>query len=44
MSKTPNYDAKVKEILDALEPGERVCELTGEKWQLDQDYIDRCRK
>jgi len=29
MSKTPNYDAKVKAILDATIPGERVCELTG---------------
>jgi len=44
MSKTPKYDAKVKEILDTLEPGERVCPISGETWELDQAYIDRCRK
>ena len=31
MSNTPNYDAKIKAILDALTPGERTCVITGEK-------------
>jgi hypothetical protein len=44
MSKTPQYDAKVKEILDALEPGERVCDLTGEKWVMEQKEIDEYRR
>ncbi|MFH1405332.1 MAG: hypothetical protein ABIH21_04530 [Patescibacteria group bacterium] len=44
MSKTPNYDSKVKEILDATEPGERVCELTGEKWQMTQEEIGWYKK
>jgi len=44
MSKTPNYDAKVKAILDATKPGERVCELTGEKWVMTQTDIDRFRR
>ncbi len=39
MSKTPNYDAKVKTILDALAPGEKVCEMTGEKWIMTEDEI-----
>ncbi len=39
MSNTPNFDAKVKKILDATHPGERVCELTGEKWQLTDEEI-----
>ncbi len=40
MSKTPNYDAKVKAILGALQPGERTCEMTGEKWVMDEEEID----
>ncbi|MFH1315041.1 MAG: hypothetical protein ABIH67_01460 [Candidatus Uhrbacteria bacterium] len=44
MSKTPNYDAKIKTILDALEPGERVCELTGEKWDMTEEEISWYRK
>ena len=43
-SKTPKYDAKVKEILDALEPGEQTCKLTGEKWDMDQEEIDWFKK
>ncbi|PJA47241.1 hypothetical protein CO172_02525 [Candidatus Uhrbacteria bacterium CG_4_9_14_3_um_filter_36_7] len=39
MSKTPNYDAKVKAILDATMPGERVCALTGEKWNMTEEEI-----
>ena len=44
MSKTPNYDVKVKKILDELTPGERVCELTGEKWMMDEEEISWYRK
>ncbi|MFH1404854.1 MAG: hypothetical protein ABIH21_02030 [Patescibacteria group bacterium] len=40
MSKTPNYDKKIKTILDATIPGERVCELTGQKFELTQEHID----
>lgn len=39
MSNTPNYDAKVKLILDTLTPGERTCALTGEKWMLTEEEI-----
>ncbi len=39
MSKTPNYDAKVKAILDSLTPGERTCELTGKNWYMDEEEI-----
>ncbi len=39
MSKTPNYDAAVKKILDTTEPGDRICELTGEKWLMDEEEI-----
>src|SRR3989338_2631156 len=39
MSKTPNYDAKVKAILEATTPGERTCSLTGEKWIMDEAEI-----
>ena len=44
MSHTPNYDAKVKAILDATKPGERVCALTGEKWVMDEREIGWYRK
>ena len=44
MSKTPNYDAKVKAILDATIPGERVCELTGERWNMTKEEIGWYRK
>ncbi|MFH1405433.1 MAG: hypothetical protein ABIH21_05080 [Patescibacteria group bacterium] len=44
MSKTPNYDNKIKQILDATQPGERVCELTGEKWEMTQEEIGWFRK
>ncbi|EKD33012.1 MAG: hypothetical protein ACD_76C00105G0015 [uncultured bacterium] len=39
MSHTPNYDSKVKAILDATKPSERVCALTGEKWFMDEEEI-----
>ena len=44
ISKTPHYNAKIKTILDALEPGERVCVLTGEKWFMDGEEIGWYRK
>ncbi|MFH1404631.1 MAG: hypothetical protein ABIH21_00850 [Patescibacteria group bacterium] len=44
MSKTSNYDTKIKSILDALEPGERICELTGEKWKMTQEEIGWYKK
>ncbi len=44
MSKTPNFDAKIKTILDALQPGERVCEMTGEKWMMDEEEIGWYKK
>ncbi len=44
MSKTSNYDAKVKAILDATHPGERVCALTGEKWMMDEREIGWYKK
>ena len=40
-SKTPKYDAKVKEILDATKPGERTCELSGQKWDMSEEEINR---
>jgi len=39
MSKTPNYDAAVKTIFDATQPGERTCEITGEKWLMTEEEI-----
>ncbi|HBL39513.1 TPA: hypothetical protein DDZ10_02470 [Candidatus Uhrbacteria bacterium] len=44
MSHTPNYDAKVKSILDATSPGERTCELTGEKWEMTEEEIGWYKK
>ncbi|HBR81124.1 TPA: hypothetical protein DEA21_05825 [Candidatus Uhrbacteria bacterium] len=44
MSKTPNYDAAIKKILDQLVPGERVCALTGEKWLMTEEEIGWYKK
>jgi len=44
MSKTPKYDAKISQILDSLEPGERTCSITGEKWIVDEDEVAAYRK
>jgi hypothetical protein len=44
MIKTPNYDEKIKKILDSLQSGERVCTLTGEKWLMDETEIGWYRK
>ena len=43
MSKTPNFDAKIKAILDATTPGERTCELLGESWELTDEELAWCR-
>ncbi|MDA1038607.1 MAG: hypothetical protein O2877_02885 [bacterium] len=39
MDRTPLFDAKVKTILDAALPGERVCDLTGEKWDVTEEEL-----
>jgi len=44
MSKTPNYDAKVKAILDAAKPGERTCSITGRQWQLTERELEILRQ
>ncbi|MFC1788101.1 hypothetical protein ACFLZY_02675 [Patescibacteria group bacterium] len=44
MSKTPNYDQKVKTILESTTPGERTCELTGEKWEMTEEEIGWYKK
>ena len=44
MSKTPNYDQKVKAILDDLTPGERTCSMTGEKWTMTEEEIGWYKK
>jgi hypothetical protein len=44
MSKTPKYDAKIKEVLDALKPGERTCQMTGETWDMDEEEISWYKK
>ncbi len=44
MSNTPNYDAKIKTILDEVKPGERVCAITGEKWMMGEEEINWYKK
>jgi hypothetical protein len=44
MSHTPNFDAKIKTILDATKSGERVCALTGEKWEMTEEEISWYKK
>src|SRR3989338_3362022 len=39
MSHTPQYDAKVKAILEATTPGERTCALTGRTWMVDEKEL-----
>ncbi|MBI4598772.1 hypothetical protein HY734_01080 [Candidatus Uhrbacteria bacterium] len=39
MSKTPQYNIKLKPILDALQPGEQTCAITGEKWIMTEEEI-----
>ncbi len=44
MSHTPNYDSKVKAILDKLVPGERTDRLTSEKWTMTDEEISWYKK
>jgi len=44
LSKTPNFDAKIKTLLDAESLGERTCAMTGEKWQFDEREMEWCRR
>jgi len=44
MSHTPNYDAKIKALLDATPLGERTCPLTGETWNFDERELAWCRQ
>ena len=44
MFNTPNYDAKVKLILETTMPGERTCALTGEKWVMTDEEIGWYKK
>lgn len=44
MSKTPQYDVKVKAIHDSLEPGQVIRDkATGEEWKLDEKEIELCK-
>lgn len=40
MSKTPKFDEKMKPILDALEPSERVSAVTGETWYMGPEEVE----
>ena len=40
MSKTPQFDQKLEQRLAETKPGERICPLTQEKWQLEQEEED----
>lgn len=45
MSKTPNFDIKIKPILDALCPGQIInCPITKKDWILDEKEIEICRR
>ncbi|MFH1404713.1 MAG: hypothetical protein ABIH21_01285 [Patescibacteria group bacterium] len=44
MSKTPNYDNKLKQILDSTELGERTCQISGDKWNFNEQEMDWCKK
>ncbi|MFH1405334.1 MAG: hypothetical protein ABIH21_04540 [Patescibacteria group bacterium] len=39
MSNTPNFDLKIKTILDATVPGERVCVASGNQWTMTEKEI-----
>ena len=43
MSRTPQFDIRLKALLDATMPGERVCPISGEKWMLTAEDIERFR-
>lgn len=44
MSKTPNFDEKLKKFLTSLTPGEHTCALTGEKWLMTDEEIGWYKK
>lgn len=44
MSKIPQFDAKISQILANLTPGERICAITGEKWDMTEEEIGWYRK
>ncbi|MEK7665374.1 MAG: hypothetical protein AAB337_00655 [Patescibacteria group bacterium] len=44
MSSTPNFDLKVKAILDATQSGERTCALTGQTWEMTDEEIGWYKK
>ncbi|MEK7105336.1 MAG: hypothetical protein AAB865_01495 [Patescibacteria group bacterium] len=44
MSKTPNFDTKLKAMLVAEQIGERTCAISGEKWQFDEREMRWCRQ
>ena len=44
MSNTPNYDAKVKAILDATAPGKKMDAVTGQTWTMSDKDIEMFRR
>ncbi|MFH1253503.1 MAG: hypothetical protein V1664_04210 [Candidatus Uhrbacteria bacterium] len=45
MSKTPNFDVKIKTVLDSLKPGQIInCPITKKDWRLDEKEIEICRR
>lgn len=44
MIKTPNFNEKIKAILDATSVGERTCVLTGRKWNMTGEEIEWYKK
>lgn len=44
MSKTPQFDVKIKTILDGLAVGEKTCALTGETWIMTEEEIKWYKK
>jgi len=44
MSNTPNFDTKIKTILDATKPSEQKCLLTGQIWDVTEKDIAWARK
>src|SRR3989338_5435977 len=44
MAKTPKFDEKLAAILSEVQPGERTCALTGQKWQMTDEEIGWYKK
>ncbi|HLD17940.1 MAG TPA: hypothetical protein VJB99_02580 [Patescibacteria group bacterium] len=44
LSRTPKFDAKITDLLNAVPLGERTCSMTGETWTFDQEHLDWCRR